>query len=300
LGKEKDEKEKLNANNGEKEHDPDSFAALTSKLRQGKDSESLASEPRGNSDTVPQSSSSLPFEESLGKVPRAARILTDEGLMEKAEDQGTTPKDLTLGALSFPAGRDLRLQSLARADEGFVLSLAYSSQRGFGSTHPFVTDLRLGKVKVEFIPPELGFPVTLGEIELTECETVNQFVGNEENPPVFTRGYGLVFGFNERKAISMAIVERSLRSDLKEAEKGPAQNEEFVLAHGDNVEAAGFVSHVKLPHYVDFQAELGLVRDMRKKHDSFRKEREEAREETRKEAREEAPLGAPPREIRTP
>ncbi|XNM63593.1 carbon-phosphorus lyase complex subunit PhnI [Escherichia coli] len=41
---------------------------------------------------------------------------------------------------------------------------------------------------------------------------------------------------------------------------GPAQDEEFVLAHADNVEAAGFVSHLKLPHYVDFQAELELLK----------------------------------------
>ncbi|EEW4735385.1 hypothetical protein D8Y60_002334 [Escherichia coli] len=34
----------------------------------------------------------------------------------------------------------------------------------------------------------------------------------------------------------------------------------IVLAHADNVEAAGFVSHLKLPHYVDFQAELELLK----------------------------------------
>ena len=32
--------------------------------------------------------------------------------------------------------------------------------------------------------------------------------------------------------------------------------------HCDNVEAAGFVSHLKLPHYVDFQSELELIRKM--------------------------------------
>jgi alpha-D-ribose 1-methylphosphonate 5-triphosphate synthase subunit PhnI len=196
-------------------------------------------------------------------VPRAALILEREGILETEEDAGGEPGDLTRAPLSFPAGRDLRLQSLARADEGFVLSLAYSTQRGFGSTHPFVTDLRTGLVKVEFTPPELGFPVTLGEIEVTECETVNQFAGGAGTAPRFTRGYGLAFGSNERKALSMAIVERSLRREFGELRKGPAQDEEFVLAHGDNVEASGFVSHVKLPHYVDFQAELGLLRDIR-------------------------------------
>ena len=33
-----------------------------------------------------------------------------------------------------------------------------------------------------------------------------------------------------------------------------------MLSHADNVQATGFVEHLKLPHYVDFQAELELVR----------------------------------------
>jgi alpha-D-ribose 1-methylphosphonate 5-triphosphate synthase subunit PhnI len=45
--------------------------------------------------------------------------------------------------------------------------------------------------------------------------------------------------------------------------KAPAQMQEFVLSHSDNLEASGFVQHLKLPHYVDFQAELELVRRMR-------------------------------------
>jgi alpha-D-ribose 1-methylphosphonate 5-triphosphate synthase subunit PhnI len=32
------------------------------------------------------------------------------------------------------------------------------------------------------------------------------------------------------------------------------------------VEASGFVQHLKLPHYVDFQAELALVRKLRASH----------------------------------
>jgi alpha-D-ribose 1-methylphosphonate 5-triphosphate synthase subunit PhnI len=30
------------------------------------------------------------------------------------------------------------------------------------------------------------------------------------------------------------------------------------------VQATGFVEHLKLPHYVDFQSELGLLRKLRK------------------------------------
>ena len=65
---------------------------------------------------------------------------------------------------------------------------------------------------VEFEIPELGFTVEIAEIELTECETVNQFKGSKSEPPQFTRGYGLVFGQSERKAIAMALVDRALRT----------------------------------------------------------------------------------------
>ena len=36
-----------------------------------------------------------------------------------------------------------------------------------------------------------------------------------------------------------------------------------MLYHGDNIQATGFLEHIKLPHYVDFQAELELVRKLR-------------------------------------
>jgi alpha-D-ribose 1-methylphosphonate 5-triphosphate synthase subunit PhnI len=114
---------------------------------------------------------------------------------------------------------------------------------------------------------EVGFSVPLGRVTLTECQTVNQFRGTAEAPPQFTRGYGLVFGHCERKAMSMALVDRALRAEeLGEELTAPAQDQEFVLSHADNVQATGFVEHLKLPHYVDFQAELDLVRRLRAEH----------------------------------
>ncbi|MEP3505077.1 carbon-phosphorus lyase complex subunit PhnI, partial [Roseibium sp.] len=101
-------------------------------------------------------------------------------------------------------------------------------------------------------------------IKVTECQMVNQFSGSAKAAPTFTRGYGLVFGQVERKAMSMAMVDRSLRwEELGEEQSAPAQDAEFVLSHSDNIQATGFVEHLKLPHYVDFQAELDLVRRMR-------------------------------------
>ncbi len=197
-------------------------------------------------------------------MPRVADLLGTESLMEPERPEGfddPEPADLTREPTLFPMSRAERLQALARGDEGFLLGLGYSTQRGFGRTHPFAGEIRVGEVEVEFEAPELGFAVPLGRIEVTECQMINQFTGNDETPAQFTRGYGLVFGRAERKAMSMSLVDRALRADeFGERIVAPAQDEEFVIHHADNVEATGFVEHLKLPHYVDFQAELGLVR----------------------------------------
>ncbi|MFP5443562.1 MAG: carbon-phosphorus lyase complex subunit PhnI, partial [Betaproteobacteria bacterium] len=128
-------------------------------------------------------------------------------------------------------------------------------------------EIRRGEVAVELVPDELGFAIDLGDVEITECQMVNQFAGNREVPPQFTQGYGLAFGGSERKAMAMALVERALRArELDEPVVAPAQDEEFVLSHADVLESSGFVQHLKLPHYVDFQSELELVRKLRAAH----------------------------------
>jgi alpha-D-ribose 1-methylphosphonate 5-triphosphate synthase subunit PhnI len=202
-------------------------------------------------------------------MPRVTDIIAREDLIERnpAPDDSQPVGDLTRDPLAFPADRDLRLQNLARGDEGFLLAMGYSTQRGYGRNHPFVGEIRVGDVEVELFVEELGFAVSVGDILVTECQMVNQFTGSGEEPSRFTRGYGLVFGHGERKAMSMALVDRALRAgEFGEERKGPAQDEEFVLSHSDNVQATGFVEHLKLPHYVDFQAELGLIRQLRREH----------------------------------
>ena len=205
-------------------------------------------------------------------VPRVTDLLDGEDLIEAEPPADDEPVgDLTRAPLDFPAARDLRLQALARGDEGFLLALGYSTQRGYGRTHPFVGEIRFGEVTAEFVPEELGFAVPLGPVAVTECQMVNQFHGSAERPPQFTRGYGLVFGQSERKAMAMSLVDRALRTrEFGEDVVAPAQDEEFVLSHCDNIQATGFVEHLKLPHYVDFQAELGLVRQMRAEHAAAR------------------------------
>ena len=145
-------------------------------------------------------------------MPRVADILGREGLIERRRTPtATAPGDLTREPLRFPADRDLRLQNLARGDEGFLLALGYSTQRGYGRNHPFAGEIRFGEVEVEFCAEELGFAVRSARSPLTECQMVNQFKGSAtEAPPQFTRGYGLAFGQSERKAMSMALVDRAL------------------------------------------------------------------------------------------
>ena len=197
--------------------------------------------------------------------PRVTDLLDGQGLIEPDVFSDAEPADLTREPTEFPVGRDLRLQALARGDEGFLLALGYSTQRGFGRTHPFVGEIRIGLVDVEIDMPELGFAVTIGSVRVTECQMVSQFKGSADTPPRFTRGYGLVFGQSERKAMAVSLVDRALRADeFDEQRLAPAQDEEFVLEHCDNVQSTGFVEHLKLPHYVDFQAELDLLRQLRK------------------------------------
>ncbi|MBK1621985.1 carbon-phosphorus lyase complex subunit PhnI [Afifella marina] len=197
-------------------------------------------------------------------MPRVTDLLGQAGLIEPDPEGEDEPSDLTREPLSFPADRDLRLQALARGDEGFLLALGYSTQRGFARSHPFAAEIRMGEVDVEIDVPGLDFPVPLGRIKVTECQMVNQFKGSAEAPPQFTRGYGLIFGHAERKAMAMALCDRALRArELGEDQTAAAQDEEFVLSHADNVQATGFVEHLKLPHYVDFQAELELLRRLR-------------------------------------
>jgi alpha-D-ribose 1-methylphosphonate 5-triphosphate synthase subunit PhnI len=200
-------------------------------------------------------------------APRVIDLLNHEGLVEDQAVPAGDPEpfDLTRQPLRFPADRSARLQNLSRADEGFLLAMAYSTQRGYAESHPFVGEIRFGTVELCLVPEELGFEISLGDIAVTECQMVNQFKGSHTEPPQFTRGYGLAFGHSERKAMAMSLVDRALRAqELGEEVTAPAQMPEFVMSHSDSLESSGFVQHLKLPHYVDFQSELELVRKMRK------------------------------------
>jgi alpha-D-ribose 1-methylphosphonate 5-triphosphate synthase subunit PhnI len=200
------------------------------------------------------------------RLPNALEPLAAQGLIEPCvpSEGDPEPPDITRDPPAYPLPRAGWLQMLARADEGWVLGMGYSTQRGYAHTHPFAGDIRFGAVPVEIVPDELDFAIEIGELELTECQMVNQFAGSASVAPTFTRGYGLVFGQGERKAMAMSLVDRALRcGEFSELAESPAQQQEFVLPQGDSVEASGFVQHLKLPHYVTFESELQLIRTLR-------------------------------------
>lgn len=194
------------------------------------------------------------------KYPKISNILREEGLIKSYEEKENTPFDATRDKIILPLPRSGRLQILARGETGAITAIGYSSLRSGGfDSHPTVGELRVGEVDIE-IPYPLGEEDSyyIGSMRLTEVESVFPETSGEEVELVL--GYGLVMGQNETKAIAMSVLDR----DLQIAGNFPAQNEEFVLYHIDSIESSGFVSHLKLPHYVTFQSKLDRIRSGKK------------------------------------
>jgi alpha-D-ribose 1-methylphosphonate 5-triphosphate synthase subunit PhnI len=197
--------------------------------------------------------------EDITTYGKVTDLLQQEGLVGNQAFEEVEPFDVTRDKLIFPASRSARLQILSRGETGAMTSFAYSSMRGYGVVHPTIGELRVGYTDV-YIPYPYGDEddsIYIGEIMVTEVETINSFAQNEQGNVEFLLGYGLTFGQNEVKAIAMAILERSLETEGT----SPTQDEEFVLLHIDSVEAHGFVSHLKLPHYITFQSKLDRIRE---------------------------------------
>lgn len=194
--------------------------------------------------------------------PRVVDLLRRDGLVEDPCTVDDDPFDITRRSMVFPAPRSARLQTLARGETGAMLMLAYSSMRGYGHIHPTLAELRVGHVPLRVAHPDTGEPVVVGEVLVTEAEVVSRFA-DPEGKPKFHLGYGLCFGQNELKAISMGVLDRCLRAP---SPSSPAEDQEFVLYHTDGIESMGFSNHWKLPHYVDFLSDLDRLRKAQENH----------------------------------
>lgn len=197
----------------------------------------------------------------LDRVPRVLTYLRSIDMVRDWPVDDTEPVDITKTPLSFPAPRSVILQALSRGLTQAVVAIGYAAIRGFGLSHPTVGELRRGTVAIEIDAPGASEDAAedayyLGSIPVTEVESL--IVSDEEDGDGGHRsaldvGYGLVMGDDESKAIAMSVLDHSLRADDV---RFPTQDQEFVLYHIDGVEATGFISHLKLPHYVTFQSKL--------------------------------------------
>lgn len=176
--------------------------------------------------------------------------------------------DITREPLIFPVVRSAALATMARAETGSLLAIAYSNMRGYGDVHPTVAELRVGYLPVLLPHPVTGELTEAGEVLMTECEVVAMFEpDNAGGKPMFTVGYGACFGHNEVKAISMAILDRALQKGMRDGPDNPSEDPEFVLLHVDGVDSMGFASHYKMPHYVTFQSDLDRLRTTQQKNE---------------------------------
>jgi alpha-D-ribose 1-methylphosphonate 5-triphosphate synthase subunit PhnI len=164
--------------------------------------------------------------------------------------------DVTREPILFPAPRAHRLQSLARADTGGILSLGYASMRGYGLTHPTVNEVRLGYAEVRLRHPLRGEVFSLGRIRLSQTEVV------DSQAETLQLGFAATLGWNEVKTISAAMLDL----EMDKPDPHPAHSEEFVLYHTESVEASGFCIHYKLPHYVTFNSSLDAIRRAKTQH----------------------------------
>jgi len=198
--------------------------------------------------------------------PKVVDALREEGLLPKLQPSKAEPFDVTRDPLIFPVPRSAALATMARAETGSLLAIAYSNMRGYGDVHPTVAELRVGYVPVRIPHPVTGELVEAGEVLMTECEMVAMYEsGDSDGPPVFTLGYGACFGHNEVKAISMAVLDRSLQNGMRDGPTNPSEDPEFVLLHIDGVDSMGFASHYKMPHYVTFQSDMDRLRTTQEK-----------------------------------
>lgn len=212
--------------------------------------------------------------ESAETMPKVADYLRREGLLVTHETTDEKPVDVTMEPLVFPAPRSARLQTLARGMTQAVSALGYAAIRGFGPAHPTVAELRYGTIEVMIDHPlarngsssdaaaadGAADAFYVGSIPVTEVESLFEIETKNaqgESELTFDLGYGMVMGRAETKAIAMSVLDNCLMQGDK---RFPTQDEEFVLYHVDGIEATGFISHLKLPHYVTFQSKLSSVR----------------------------------------
>lgn len=183
-------------------------------------------------------------------------------LIDRRRTDGSDPEpfDLNRHSPRPPAPRSALLSSMARAETGSLVGLWYSTVRGPDGKRHEVTlgEVRHGRVTLRVTHPHTGNPVGVGEIRLTEAESIDEVEHGDADGAAFDLGYGLCLGHNERKAIAMANLDLGCRA------RGPADGlSQQVLLTTDGLDSCGFLEHLKLPHYVSFRSKIDRLQAVR-------------------------------------
>jgi alpha-D-ribose 1-methylphosphonate 5-triphosphate synthase subunit PhnI len=178
------------------------------------------------------------------------------------------PFDITRVPARPPAPRSALLSSMSRADTGALVNQWYRNILGpDGYLHEVTLgEVRHGDLQVVVAHPVSGDAVSVADVRVTEVEAIEDLDEIGEDRTRFDVGYGLCFGHNERKAIAMANLDIACHRDA-----GRTQLEQSLLLTTDALDSAGFLEHLKLPHYVTFRSMIErkiAVRKARRKHDA--------------------------------
>lgn len=237
-------------------------------------------------DAVPQRAVSTPHDDEpttrIGTVEtitgparwpemrRMSDVLRDMGLLvDRRRGDDPEPFDITRMPAKPPAPRSARLSTMARAETGALVNQWYRNILGpDGYLHEVTLgEVRHGSLSLSVTHPITGGEVTIGDFRVTEVEAIEDLDGIDEDRGSFDVGYGMCLGHNERKAIAMANLDIACHRD---GSKSPL--EQSILMTTDGLDSAGFLEHLKLPHYVTFRSMIERKVAVRRAHDERKRD----------------------------
>lgn len=186
------------------------------------------------------------------EMRRMSDVLRDMDLLvDRRMATDPEPFDITRMPAKPPAPRSARLSTMARAETGALINQWYRNILG---PDGYLHEVTLGEVRHGSLPittthPATGNEVTIGQFRVTEVEAIEDLDGVEEDRGSFDVGYGMCLGHNERKAIAMANLDIACHRDGSKSSL-----EQSILMTTDGLDSAGFLEHLKLPHYVTFRS----------------------------------------------
>lgn len=158
------------------------------------------------------------------------------------------PFDVTRRPVGPGAPRSAWLQAMARADTGSLMHMWYGSNWR-PSGHEIPGEVRHGTLPVRVRHPYGGGAVTVARVRVSEVQTFHSLARADGLRTALDVGYGLCFGHNDRKAISMAGLDLLLAHHTED--QGLRHD---VLSTLDGLDSTGYAQHLKLPHYVEFRS----------------------------------------------